>query len=395
MVNLSRFLIRPGVECQHLASRALGRTLRRLGRDFRRHYGDRPVLVETFVEAGRQPGVSLLAAGWTRVGLTAGRGRFSPPGASGPKRAIWCRPLVSNWRRVLGVRSPAVVPRGCAEGLDRTVWAAQEFGGAPLGDRRWSKRLVQSAAWMAQSPGASFPTVAGGEAAMIAGYYRMIEPPATSALTVENLLLPHTQRTLQRIAAQPSVLLIQDGTDLNFATHGAAEGWGRMGRNRRREGTLGVHLHSTMAVAGNGVPLGVMRREFAAPADREDPPKEGAPGQTQRWIRGLQASARAAQRVPQVPCIAVMDREGDRYPVCDQCRPLPPLELLVRAHHHRVRGQGGPRRFETLRPAPAQARTKIEVQRSSARRSARGPQGQPLRPARRADCTLRWPAGDD
>ncbi len=130
VVNLSRFLIRPGVECQHLASRALGRTLRRLGRDFRRHYGDRPVLVETFVEAGRQTGGSLLAAGWTRVGLTAGRGRFSPPGASVPKRAIWCRPLVSNWRQALGVRSPVVVPQGSAEGLDRTVWAAQEFGGA-------------------------------------------------------------------------------------------------------------------------------------------------------------------------------------------------------------------------------------------------------------------------
>ncbi len=142
---------------------------------------------------------------------------------------------------------------------------------------------------------------------------------------------------------------------------------------------------------GQRRPAGVMRMEFAAPADREDPPKEGAPGQTQRWIRGLQASARAAQRVPQVPCIAVMDREGDRYPGCGQCRPLPPpLKLLVRAHHHRVRGQGGPRRFETLRPAPAQARTEIEVQRSSARRSARGPQGQPLRTARRADCTLRW-----
>ncbi len=373
IVNLSRFLIRPAVHCRNLASWALSHTLRRLGDDFMRHSGYRPVLVESFVESQHYTGVSLLAAGWTRVGLTAGRGRFSTAGAAVPKRAIWCRPLRSDWRRVLGITPQMVVPRGCAEGLSRTVWAEHEFGGASLGDRRLSQRLVKSAGLMAVSPGESFATAAGGDPAAIAGYYRMIEQPAASELTVENILRPHTERTVQRIADQKSVLLIQDETDLNFATHGAAAGLGLIGKNKGSEGTLGLHLHSTMAVADTGIPLGLLRMEF----DAQDPAGNDAQGQTQRWIRGVEDSAKAAQRVPDVHCLSVIDREGDIYALFDHCRQLANLDILVRARHDRRLGKGGPRLFETVRAAPAQARLEIEVRRRSARRAA---------------CELRWQA---
>lgn len=75
MLALSRFLIRPGVQCRHLASHVLGRALRRLPADFEARYGYRPGLVETFVDETRQAGTSFRAANWVRVGQTAGRGR--------------------------------------------------------------------------------------------------------------------------------------------------------------------------------------------------------------------------------------------------------------------------------------------------------------------------------
>ena len=79
VVGMSRFLIREGVECRNLASKALGMVLRRLGEDFQQRYGYRPVLVETFVDEAEHGGTSLMATNWIRVGETAGRGRLRPP----------------------------------------------------------------------------------------------------------------------------------------------------------------------------------------------------------------------------------------------------------------------------------------------------------------------------
>ena len=52
VVALSRFLIRPSVHCQNLASKALGLCLRRLPADFERRYGYRPSLVEDLCRKG-------------------------------------------------------------------------------------------------------------------------------------------------------------------------------------------------------------------------------------------------------------------------------------------------------------------------------------------------------
>ena len=86
VVALSRFLIRPGVRCQNLASKALGLCLRRLPADFERRYGYRPALVETFVEKDRHAGTSLAAANWVLAGETAGRGRGPRAGRVGATR---------------------------------------------------------------------------------------------------------------------------------------------------------------------------------------------------------------------------------------------------------------------------------------------------------------------
>ena len=71
---LSRFLIRPGVQCRNLASSVLGRVLHRLPADFEARYRYRPWLVETFVGLAHD-GASFKAANFVWVGHTAGRGR--------------------------------------------------------------------------------------------------------------------------------------------------------------------------------------------------------------------------------------------------------------------------------------------------------------------------------
>jgi hypothetical protein len=76
IVNNARFLILPWVRVQGLASKILALSARRLPPDWENHYGYRPLLLETLVDAARFRGTCYRAANWIHVGQTAGRGRM-------------------------------------------------------------------------------------------------------------------------------------------------------------------------------------------------------------------------------------------------------------------------------------------------------------------------------
>ena len=213
---------------------------------------------ETFVDPATHDGARFKAANWPAVGRTAGLGRFAP--ADAPERS----------RKLIFVRS-----LGPAAGLDRDRWAALEFGGAPLGDVRLARRLVTCPTIQAEDPMDSIPGAAQGEGALVNGWYRFLDHPAESALTVENRQARHRERVPGRMQQQGVVLCVQDGTDLNFAEHGGCIGLGSIGRNKHSEGSCGMHLHSTLAVSEEGLPLGVLCMEFDAPEGLESPDPEG------------------------------------------------------------------------------------------------------------------------
>lgn len=76
IVNNGRFLILPWVRVKGLASKILALSARQLSSDWERHYGHRPLLLETLVDASRFRGTCYRAANWIYVGQTAGRGRM-------------------------------------------------------------------------------------------------------------------------------------------------------------------------------------------------------------------------------------------------------------------------------------------------------------------------------
>ena len=391
VIGLSRFLIRPSVPCRNLASKALSLALRRLSEDCRRRYGYRPLLVETFVGSD-QPGTSLAAANWQRLGETAGRGRYAASGSQVGKKAVWLYPLARNWRTQLGLPAPGVAALEAGAGLASGEWAHHEFGTAPLGDVRLTRRLVQSVEIQAAAPTKSFPGAAQQDLAAVRGYYRMIDQPADSELTPENILAPHRERTLQRMQGQETVLCLQDGTDLNFAEHPGCVGLGLISKNKGSAGTLGIHMHSTLVVNGEGLPLGVPQIQYEAPDGKAERGKPLEERKTMRWIRGLQECAELARQLQGVRPVSVMDREGDVYAIFAEQRRLGSLDLLVRAQHDRVLDSAGSKLFETVRQQAAQGRLEIHVARQSARRSSRGQKGRPVRAERVAEVDLRWQA---
>ena len=118
---------------------------------------------------------------------------------------------------------------------------------------------------------------------------------------------------------QRTVLCIQDGSDLNFATRPGCEGLEVIGRNQTRSQTLGLHLHLTLAVNEKGLPLGVLRCGFGTPAQG---------GKSRRWIDGYRDIAEFAQELPRrTRVIVVVDREGDFFELFDEQRRAGRVEI--------------------------------------------------------------------
>lgn len=404
IVGLTRFLIRPGVRCPHLATHVLGQVVRALPADFEARYGYRPWLVETFVDTLTHDGVSLKAGNWLRLGVTAGRGRQDRTHAcaESPKH-IFVYPLARNWRRHLNLPAAPPLPdapQAAGAGLDDARWAQQEFGGAPLGDRRLERRLVSSAARQAQDPTQAFTRVAKEDWAAVKGYYRLIDQPEESEVTPAHILAPHRERTLRRLRAQRTVLCIQDGTDMNFTSHPMTEGLGVLGRNQTGTDSRGLHVHSTLAVSDSGLPLGLLNTRFEAPSPKTSTGR-GKPEErkSRYWLEGLADCCTVADTLSRTRLVSVMDREADNFSVYTAQRDRPVVDVLVRAKSDRklitwdeTQGQytAAGKLFETMRNEPAGCYVGLSVARSSVRPKLSGRPAHPGRKARTARMALSW-----
>ncbi len=386
VISLARFLVRPSVSVPNLASMLLGMARRRVSGDFEAVYGVAPVLVETFI-APEHDGTCFAAAGWRRVGETCGR--RVRDGRVEPAKAVWLVPLAADWCDRLDGTARAL---GAGDGLDTASWAMNEFGSVKLGDARLTRRLVDSARIQARSLSKTFLAAAAGDEAAVKGYYRMIEHPDYDAVSATAMLSGHRARSIRRMQAGRLALLVQDGTDLDFATHRGCDGLGRISRNKGGAGTRGLHLHSTLAVGGDGVPLGVVGMEFdALPFGKVKRAANVLDRRTGRWLRGLRDSAAIAGELDGVRVVAVMDREADAFDLFAEYRALGrrSLALLVRARHDRSLGRGQPKLFETMASAPEIGRASIEIGRLSERNSTGGQSAFGGRVARKAVLALR------
>lgn len=397
VVGLSRFLIRPSVRCRNLASRVLSLGLAQLPEDFAARYRYRPWLVETFVDTTQVAGTCFRAANWRRVGQTQGRGRQDRNRrAAETVKDIYVYPLEPGFRVQLGLPADGGRgPLGPAEGLAGAAWAQQEFGGAPLGDRRLSRRLVQSAGAQAAQPGRAFSGVAKGDWPAVKGYYRLIDHPDASAVTPAAILRPHREQTLRRMQGQRMVLCVHDGSDLDYTGLADCEGLGVIGTNQTGAQSRGLHLHSTLAVTTAGLPLGVLRAACTAPTPKpaqDDRPTSAIPieeKETFCWIQAHRDCVELAAAMPQTRLLSVMDREADFFELFDEQRRHPRVDLLVRAKHNRTLSGEPGKLFATVRQAPVQARVQVPIPRQSARPKRAKQQARPKRAARTATLAVR------
>lgn len=205
---------------------------------------------------------------------------------------------------------PWVVPaRPLLEGLESGDWAAQEMAGLDLGDKRLEARAVQVLQGRWDHPEKSYAQSFEGWT-QVYGSYRLLTH-ACGQIDLSALLAGHKERTLERMAAESLVLLAQDTTSLNYSGLKQTAGLGQI----NHEGSLGLHLHSTLAMNRAGVPLGVVDAQCWGREPQEDEAvgrnaKSLDQKESARWVKSLHRAAEMARRMPQTTVVEMGDRES-------------------------------------------------------------------------------------
>lgn len=336
----SRFLLVPRVA--HLASHVLSFCPQRVRRDWMERYGVRPVLLETYVERDRFKGTCYRSANWVHVGQTQGRGRMDRDRTySAPVKDVYVYPLQRNGRKELCAEPPKPIRSPSGEAGLAQDWAEQELGEVDLGDRRLNKRLVTIAQTFYARPQANIPQACQTREETKATY-RFFDHPETS---MEKVLAPHMEATLDRISREEIVLAVQDTTSLNYTAHSATQNLGPIGY--RLDRGIGLMLHSTLAFNRQGTPLGLLdvqcwardAKDFGKKKRRHSVPIEQK--ESYKWLVSFRKVAEAQKRCPKTTLVSVGDREADIYELFELALndPTGP-KLLIRAEQDRLLAEG-------------------------------------------------------
>jgi hypothetical protein len=211
---------------------------------------------------------------------------------------------------------------------------------------------------------------------------------ANDDVVFETLLQPHYAATEGRISAlaQGAVILVpQDTTSVNYSKLESTEGLGPIGTTA--EGAQGLHLHSTLAMTVQGVPLGFLDAQYWA----RDPGEFGKKAQrhrlaiehkeSYRWVKSYQALAAVQERNPHLRLVSMGDREADIYEMFTEAARAPAgPKLLIRAKHDREVQDEPARLFDTLQGQPIAGYQRVKLPR------------QKNRPAREANLAIRFAA---
>lgn len=393
VLNMNRFLIRPRIRCQNLASHVLGLCARRVAEDFERRYGLRPWLLESFVETPTYAGCCYQAANWIKVGQTKGRGRNGDRAAGKSIKDVYLYPLVKDFRDRVGVQPAPIDALRVESGLDGAGWAEQEFGKCELGDERLTDRLVKIVSAQAAQPNGSYSQATGGQRHALKAYYRFLNNER-SQLNLDSLLLSHRRQTVRRMKKEPTVLIVQDTTDLNFSTRSQCAGLGQIGTNQTGAKSRGLRLHSSLALSQEGLPLGLVQLYGYAPQSAEGKDRERPIEQKEsyRWLEGFAEAMKIAALLPNTRVISVADREADMFELFDFRRRQkgPKAELLIRAKTDRCLEATERKLFAELAAAPLAKTVAISVPRQREQRSKPSTPGRPALPAREAQVEVRF-----
>jgi hypothetical protein len=211
---------------------------------------------------------------------------------------------------------------------DITAWSEENFATAQLADPRRTRRLVVSAAKIAEHPEKSFTQIFDWNE--LRGFYNLCDQ---EQVTPQAIQAPHWQATRQAMAALPLVLVIHDTTTLDFTPHKALSGQGPIGDG----GGTGFLQHNSLAFSPDGnclLGLSYQQLYVRQPA----PPKETGRARKKReresrlWLEGIRAPGKPPAGSVWVD---VGDRGADIYEAMEAAREVD-HDFLFRVYQDRI-----------------------------------------------------------
>ncbi len=191
-----------------------------------------------------------------------------------------------------------------------------EFAGLNCNSSRLEKRFIRTMETLSKQPDKSIWSCSENRAEAKA-IYRML---GNENLDRGEILRAHREATIRRmVQSGGTILAVQDTTSLNYNTHEKMEGIGYIS-----EKTLGVNIHSCLALTAEGLVLGVLEqtsynRTQAKDDSRSHDSKKTRPlgeKESYRWVQTLWEST--SDLPDGMHVVTVCDREGDMYALFDE-----------------------------------------------------------------------------
>ena len=127
-----------------------------------------------------------------------------------------------------------------------------EFAGLDCNSSRLEKRFIRTMETLSKQPDKSIWSCSENRAEAKA-IYRML---GNVNLDRGEILRTHREATIRRMMQSGgTILAVQDTTSLNYNTHEKMEGIGYIS-----EKTLGVNIHSCLALTAEGLVLGILEQ---------------------------------------------------------------------------------------------------------------------------------------
>lgn len=209
-------------------------------------------------------------------------------------------------------------------------WADIEMRGTKLPDERFRNNLIQMCSRLSSHCGQSFSSACGPAT----------RKSANRLFSHEDLEIQsgHIQQTVTRCRGEAYVLVLEDTTDLNYASHKQTEGLGDLGGGDSI--IHGICAHTALAVSPQKEPLGLLGQHIWAPVSENRKSNvlrklSIEQKESYKWLRTLQWVNKWLEDY-HGQAIVVGDREGDFYEHFSAPR-NPNVDLVVRLlHRHRL-----------------------------------------------------------
>jgi hypothetical protein len=223
-------------------------------------------------------------------------------------------------------------------------WTDTEFSYADLGDERLRRRLSIISERFAQSP-LSPINQACDDWAETKAAYRFFQ---NDSITYQEITRSHIEATKERCREFPTILAIQDTTYFSYLPHPQTKGLGHLtrfrGKHKKDIVSSGLIMHTTLAVATDGLPLGVVDQKiYSRPQAPEETAKQRRvrkvtlpteDKESYRWLESLENTSRNLSDL-QSRVVTICDREADIYDLFLLAQHLS-APLMVRASYNRT-----------------------------------------------------------